>query len=298
MIRFEQLLNKMYLMKDTFIPMDDEQFQLVQKTGLEMFLAINEICKKHNLSIMLGFGSALGAVRHKGFVPWDDDVDLLMPRKDYDTFITICNNELPSNLIMYAPGTENGPEVRYTKIFNKEVKIFSEGGDELSNLVCLDLMPLEYYEDKPLKRCVKWALYILISTAATTTRLWYDRSKDTDYKFLMNLTGKGKIEYRIRLIMGLFFSFRSYQKWLLIADNWYKNAKESSRVFIPSIFINTNPIAKDIMLPVSYGEFEGVTVPIPNKAEDYLVFQYGDWKKLPPEDKRRQHLFYRMKKRR
>lgn len=295
MIRFEQLLNKMYLMKDTFIPMDDEQFSLVQKTGLNMFLAIYEICKKHNLSIMLGFGSALGAVRHKGFVPWDDDVDVLMPRSDYDKFIEICNSELPPHLLIYAPGTEKGPEVRYTKIFNKDIKIFSEGGDELSNLVCLDVMPLEYYDDNAFRRRFKWALYLLISTAATTTRLWHDRSKDTDYKFLMKLTRKGKIEYYIRLITGMFFSFMSYQKWLLIADGWYKKAKETSRVFIPSIFINTNPIDKEIMLPISFGEFEGNEVPIPNRADDYLVFQYGDWKKLPPEEKRRQHLFYRKK---
>lgn len=295
MIQFEQLLNKMSQMKDVFTPMNDEQFKLVQKTGLEMYLTISDICKRHDLNIMLGFGSALGATRHKGFVPWDDDVDVLMPRKDYNQFISICNQELPSNLIIYAPGSKNGPEVRYTKIFNKDFKIFPEGGDELSNLVCLDVMPLEYYDNKVLRRKIKWALYLLVSTAATTTRIWHDRSMDTDYRFLMKLTIKGKIEYYIRLVIGFLFSYLSYQKWLLIADNWYKNAKETSQVFIPSIFINTNPIDKDIMLPVSNGLFEGETVSLPNKVEDYLVFQYGDWQRLPPEEKRRQHLFYRKK---
>ena len=280
-------------MKDTFIPMDDEQFQLVQKIGLEMYLTISDICKRHDLNVMLGFGSALGAARHKGFVPWDDDVDVLMPRKDYDQFISICNKELPSNLFIYAPGTNNGPEVRYTKIFNKDFKIFPEGGDELSNLVCLDVMPLEYYDKNILRRTLKWAIYLLISTAATTTRLWHDRTLDTDYRFLMQLTVKGKIEYYIRLAIGFLFSFLPYQKWLIIADEWYKDAKETSQFFIPSIFINTNPIDKDIMLPVSTGIFEGEIVSLPNRVEEYLVFQYGDWKKLPPEDKRRQHLFYR-----
>ena len=295
MIQFEQLLNKMSQMKDVFTPMNNEQFKLVQKTGLEMYLTISDICKRHDLIILLGFGSALGAVRHKGFVPWDDDVDVLMPRKDYDKFVSICNQELPSNFIIYAPGTKNGPEVRYTKIFNKDFKIFPEGGDELSNLVCLDVMPLEYYDNNVLRRKIKWVLYLLVSTAATTTRLWHDRSLDTDYRFLMKLTTKGKIEYYIRLVTGFLFSFFSYQKWLVIADDWYKNAKETSQVFIPSIFINTNPIDKDIMLPVSTGLFEGEAVPLPNKVEDYLVFQYGDWQKLPPEGKRRQHLFYRKK---
>ena len=295
MIRFEQLLNRMYLMKETFIPMDDEQFHLVQKTGLDMFLAIEDICKKHNLRVLLGFGSVLGAVRHKGFVPWDDDVDVLMPRKDYDVFVSLCDKELPSSMMIYAPGTKNGPEVRYAKIFNREFKIFPEGGDELSNLVCLDVMPLENYDDNGLRRRIKWWLYLLISTAATTTRLWHDRKKDTDYKFLMKLTRKGMIEYYIRLVIGFMFSFMSYQKWLIIADDWYKNTKETARVFIPSIFINTNPINRDTMLPASIGSFEGCQVPLPNRAQDYLEFQYGDWEKLPPEDKRRQHLFYRKK---
>ena len=295
MIRFEQLLNRMYLMKDTFIPMDDEQFKLVQNTGFEMFQIINDICRKHNLSLMLGFGSALGAVRHKGFVPWDDDIDVLMPRKDYDLFISLCDKELPSNMIVYASGSKNGPEVRYAKIVNKDFKVFPEGGNELSNLVCLDVMPLESYGDNVLIRKIKWALYLLISTAATTTRLWHDRSQDTDYRYLMKLTKKGAFEYYIRIVIGFFFSFMSYKKWLMIADGWFKNAKKTSKVFIPSIFINTNPIDINIMLPPSIGEFEGIQVPIPNNAEKYLVFQYGDWKKLPPEEKRRQHLFYRKK---
>ena len=59
-----------------------------------MFVDIKRICDKHNLILMLSGGSALGAVRHKGFIPWDDDIDLMMPRDDYDKFIDLFEEEL------------------------------------------------------------------------------------------------------------------------------------------------------------------------------------------------------------
>ena len=292
MIRFEELLTRMSQMKDVFIPMSDEQFHQVQQTGLDMLLAIQKFCRESNITMMLGFGSVLGAMRHKGFIPWDDDIDILMPRKDYERFLSICEAGLPSHLKVYSPFTSPGPDVRYTKVFDEEHQITALGG-AVSNKVCIDIFPLENYDTCRLRRELKWSVYLLLSTAATTSRLWADRRKDTDYKFIMKLTKKGTIEYYIRLAIGFCFSFLSYKRWLKIADRWLATQKDTGKVFIPSIFINTNPINKDIMLPVAEGEFNGHKVFLPHKVESYLEFQYGNWRKLPPEEKRRQHLFFR-----
>lgn len=295
MIRFEQLLNKMYLMKDVFVPMTDEQFHKVQQAGFSMLKDIQEVCRDNNITVMLGFGSCLGAVRHHGFVPWDDDIDLFMPRKDYERFLSICEACLPGNMKVYSPYTTLGPEVRYTKIIDDAV-IIPEGGGVNKASVCVDVFPLENYDECWLRRKWKWAVYLLLSTAATTSRLWADRKKDTDYKFTMKLSKRGAVEYAIRLAIGFCFSFLSFQRWLIIADKWLICNKETGHVFIPSIFINTNPMDRDMVLPPSKGDFDGYEVFLPNNPERYLEFQYGDWQKLPPEEKRRQHLFFRKKK--
>ena len=66
-----------------------------QKYLLKLFREVDEICREHNLRYVLAGGSLIGALRHEGFVPWDDDVDLYMPRSDWEKFIEICKTELP-----------------------------------------------------------------------------------------------------------------------------------------------------------------------------------------------------------
>lgn len=295
MIKFNQLLVYMLNRKDIYVPMEDEQFKKVQDSSFEMMKAIQDVCEKHHINMMLGFGSALGAVRHEGFIPWDDDIDIIMPRADYDRFIEICEKELPENYLVYTPKSSKGPEIRSGKVFNSLAKVFPQGSNENSNLVFVDIFPLENYDNCWLRRKFKWGIYLILSVAATTTRLWHDRKMDTDYSFAMKLSRRGRIEYSIRLAIGFLFSFWSYQQWLLKADRLLSTTRESDQVFVPSIFYYTKPIQKDIMLPPSTGVFNGHKVYLPHNPEAFLELVYGDWKKLPPIEQRRQHNYYRIR---
>ena len=67
------------------------------KYFLKLFREVDEICKENNLRYVMSGGSLIGAVRHEGFVPWDDDVDLYMPRSDWEKFVEICKTQLPPN---------------------------------------------------------------------------------------------------------------------------------------------------------------------------------------------------------
>ena len=73
----------------------DEQTRELQKYILDMLIAIDQVCREHNLCYYLIAGTMLGAVRHKGFVPWDDDADVALPRKDYNEFVKHANEWLP-----------------------------------------------------------------------------------------------------------------------------------------------------------------------------------------------------------
>ena len=78
----------------------NEKVRLVQKKEVELLKIFSDICEKNNLTYYALGGTLLGAIRHGGFIPWDDDMDLGMPREDYDKFIKIADSELPKHIIL------------------------------------------------------------------------------------------------------------------------------------------------------------------------------------------------------
>ena len=97
------------------IKLNEEQLSCLKKIELEMLQEVDRICQKHNLVYTLAYGSLLGAIRHKGFIPWDDDIDIWMPREDYNRFKEICKTEL--NEKYFYQGNETDKEYFY--LFDK-----------------------------------------------------------------------------------------------------------------------------------------------------------------------------------
>ena len=85
--------------------LSEEEIQQLRKILTDMLMDIDTVCKKHNLRYMLGYGSCLGAIRHVGFIPWDDDLDLLMPREDLKKFLEVFEQEMGQNYEYTAPNT-------------------------------------------------------------------------------------------------------------------------------------------------------------------------------------------------
>ena len=82
-----------------------DQIKELQNIELNILLDVDKVCKKHNITYYLGEGSLLGAVRHKGFIPWDDDLDILMKRDDYEKFLKIAQFEMGENYEIQHPST-------------------------------------------------------------------------------------------------------------------------------------------------------------------------------------------------
>ena len=80
------------------IKITEEQRERIRKIQLEMLREVHRICEENHIKYVLGYGTMLGAVRHKGFIPWDDDVDILMLRKDYRRFREACKKNCPQNI--------------------------------------------------------------------------------------------------------------------------------------------------------------------------------------------------------
>ena len=117
----------------------------LKRIELEMLKTFIKICKKHNFMYFLVGGTCLGSVRHGGFIPWDDDIDVGMPRSDYNKFIKIASEELPGNMFLQTFFTDEQYPCAFAKIRNNDTT-FIEKGLRKSNInhgIYIDIFPLD-----------------------------------------------------------------------------------------------------------------------------------------------------------
>lgn len=250
-----------------------------QKYLLKLFKEVDEICKEHNLRYVMSGGSLIGVVRHEGFVPWDDDVDLYMPRDDWEKFVEICKTQLPPNRAIQCSDvdrTYTNSFPRYastdTCAIHKSQIIGKDCGGEIIDVLTLDPIP---DDDKEYE---KYRTHMMIYSDLINISVGYsDRweipaSMYLKYLFSYVFLGKDRTLKKLEKIM---FSYKE-EDCNRYAMRWGG---------CPFLF------DKDMMFPVKYGIFEGEKVMIPNKCSDYLIWHYGDeWSYMPPHDSREGHV--------
>lgn len=250
-----------------------------QKYLLKLFKEVDEICKEHNLRYVMSGGSLIGAVRHEGFVPWDDDVDLYMPRDDWEKFVEICKTQLPPNRAIQCSDvdrTYTNSFPRYastdTCAIHKSQIIGKDCGGEIIDVLTLDPIPAD---DKEYE---KYRTHMMIYSDLINISVGYSDRWEIPasmyLKYLLSYVFLGK-ERTLRKLEKIMFSYKE-EDCDRYAMRWGG---------CPFLF------DKDMMFPVKYGIFEGEKVMIPNKCSDYLIWHYGDeWSYMPPHDSRDGHV--------
>ena len=133
----------------------EEQLKRLRDIELELYQELAGICRKHELTFVTGFGTTLGAIRHKGFIPWDDDMDFLMPRKDYEILIRVAPEELKgSRYALLEPRLTENYVMSFAKLCRKDT-IFLEEVDKhvrYHNGICIDIFPMDYWPQNRKRR--------------------------------------------------------------------------------------------------------------------------------------------------
>ena len=250
-----------------------------QKYLLKLFREVDEICREHNLRYVLAGGSLIGALRHEGFVPWDDDVDLYMPRPDWEKFIEICKTELlPDREIQCSEVDRNYTNSfpRYastnTCAIHKSQIIGKDCGGEIIDILTLDPVPADDKEYEKYRTHMMIYSDLINISVGYSDRWEIPASMYLKYLLSYIFLGKKRTLAKLEKIM---FSYKE-EECDRYAMRWGG---------CPFLF------DKDMMFPVKEGNFEGQKAMIPNKCSDYLIWHYGDeWAYMPPHDKREGHV--------
>ncbi len=234
-----------------------------RKVQVRMLDALKLICDKHNLQYWLDFGTLLGAVRHKGFIPWDDDIDVSMSMEDYKKFISIAKKELPRDIFLQVPNTDPGFKDCYAKLrdcHSTFLEHHETGNESYHEGIYIDIFPYISYPKMP-RLLKKVLLYI-------TVRARHKAVVKRENVFL-NYTA-----YLLAKFIFLIFSpFKSDIVGRTHEDNGYYES-----------------IPREYLYPLKPIEFEGKLYSGPSNVPGYLTALYGkNYITPPPENQRVPH---------
>ena len=241
---------------------------IMHKHMLEIALEVDRICKEHGWTCSLYGGSVLGAVRHNGFIPWDHDIDMCMPRKDYDQFVEYMLGD-PNGKVFFSnfksekryPNNWGKVRLNGTVFLEKELAPLKE----LHKGVFIDLHPIDNVFPALLKGQVKFAMFWSCVGKAKSGIYAGSPRKEKVYRLFSWLPYEAINRLR-HFSMAAFKSFDT--KYV------YKIAHPNNGVY---------PIERNIFEDLIEHEFEGHAFYIPSRYHEFLTERYGDYMQLPPE---------------
>lgn len=264
--------------KDYFLGETREDFYIepmmksVWATQMEVLQVIEQICSRHNLKYFAAYGTLLGAVRHKGFIPWDDDIDICMIRNDYNKFLQVAPPELPSGFQLYSPYTNDNWGETFALLKNAADADYSPehllAFHGCPYAVGVDIFPLDALPDDPSEESVICMLYSALFLA----------SRQVATKLSLVLESLPELEQICKIKFDISHNLKN--QLLRAADKvcqLYDYAECSRAVHYFSHTCNPKPFQKKWFTETTRLPFENITISAPKDYEAVLTLQYGDY---------------------
>lgn len=251
-----------------------EELRKWQMKLLEIMVYFRDFCEAHNLRFFLSGGTCLGAIRHKGFIPWDDDADLIMFREDYEKLLKIWDKEADTSKFKCEVTTKDKcarfpmatiRNVNTTCIYNHSVDDDICQGIKV-DLEFIDVQPQGYFSKKIHSVCT--GLYGLFMTQRLPERARFSRVVMS--KLLLGIFPTQNLRYMVAKLCEKYVTR-------------FNPAKEGDTVR----YLFSNPRPYSYFRDVIWVDFEGEKMPVPIEYDKSLTASYGDYMQLPPEDKRK-----------
>lgn len=257
--------------------MANYEIRALQLRILKILLALDNVCRQHGLRYCICGGTMIGAVRHKGFIPWDDDLDVSMPRPDYDKLIEHASEWLPSPYELICSENDKSYPLPFAKIQDADTTLIERKHLYYLGGCYIDIFPYDAFPDNPVARwwqCTKYAFL---------KQCLYLIHRDP-FKH-----GHGPDSWAPLLVRKL-FTMQGLQRGIRRVLTKYDYTEANLAASYTDGMHGVLP--KTITDDYAPFEFEGHQVMGIKNYDPYLKRMYGDYMTIPPEDKRVQHNFH------
>lgn len=268
--------------------LSDSQLEKLHGVLLKILDDIIEVCQENDLKFILIGGSAIGALRSGGIIPWDDDIDIAMPRKDFERFCRVVREKYPQKYSMLHPQDKNnyGRVIPKIRLKGTEYRtILEQDLDECG--VFIDIYTIENLPDNALARYFQGFMSMGLGFALACRRLYRGR------KWFRQLTGG--VSFHVKCAMGFCLSWASYEAWARWADYWNSRCKneDSKYVSIPADCRHYfgEQQRREVLCETAEVQFDGRKCFVPKEADAYLRDIYGDYMQIPPVEKQERNCY-------
>lgn len=266
--------------------MDKDKLRALQMVQMSIMDDIHRVCVEHNLRYYFIGGSALGAVRHKGFIPWDVDIDIAMPRPDYDAFVDVYSKELKSRLACLSYKTNKKWWSPHAIVIMKDSKIVDRNGSRQTDLrpseIFVDILPLDVCPESERLQKRQASRLILVRDIKNLKAAWISKNDGPMKRFYKNL---------IKLLLSP-FSWRILNKWQQRIMTQYN---KTSRSGLWCSMVSHYGYEKLTMSAKVFGtpmlaDFEDKQFYVPEQVIDYLTRIFGDYMRLPSVESQQKQM--------
>ena len=255
-----------------------DNLRSLQLRQLEILQTIHQVCQKHHINYWLDGGTLLGAVRHHGFIPWDDDIDIAMTYDDLQKFIRIAPKELPEELFLQTMESDPTARMPIYKVRDRN-SFLVEGADDFTTPyqkgIYVDIFPMIDYPSFSRSFIKRFAKGYCRANAILLSQHYYSCRSFVEFFYF----SAKKIFFLSIWKIGGWFKKKGELMSNTLNNSGYGIAHEKKSIF-----------------PIGEIEFEGIKFNAPNNPDAYLTDLYKNYMELPPEDKRVSHaVFYQLK---
>ena len=246
---------------------------------IELLKELRRICDSNNLIYFLGGGTLLGAIRHKGYIPWDDDIDVMMPRKDYESLLKIFDKDCKENHKILTYINTKDYYYSFAKIVDTNTFLKEGGLRPIETLgIYIDVFPIDFLPDDEEKIKKIFKKYSLVYKTIGMYKI-SDISKVTKNKVKL---------FSKRIVLCFVKTFNITPKVLKKLDRLAIKYENTSKVAcISGRYAEKEIMPRKFIEDYILADFEGEKYKIPKDYDEYLTKHYDNYMELPPEDKRK-----------
>ena len=261
--------------------------ETLQREELNILLMFRDFCARHNLEWFLESGSCLGAIRHRGFIPWDDDVDVGMLRPDYERFLELAEDGLPEGYSLHVYRNTNGYAAMFAKIYRDGTVFRTRETTEAKcpQGIFIDifpydaLLPVGAARKRQCRNAQFWKAISFLYHAPSITVP--DRGLKGAAERLACRVAHG-------LVHAAFQREDIVRRWERSANDGTTDPQASEWALLMGQRVRV--FSYDDLFPTELAPFAGHRLPVPRNSVGYLEKLYGDWERLPDPDNRKTHL--------